>query len=839
MKKRILLLFTAFILMLNMFNANISFAQANEETKYIDLLKKLDIWVSYTSENFESQRNMYRGEYIKSVLNIVMNQKSEGVELSQSQIDHAVSLGLIADKNNVDPSLPIKMQDAIKVSVNAMGYNVLAEQYGGYPFGHLKIANRLDLLLGINASPEDYLTREEAARLIYNTALGAPLRTYAYTGNGISYSDVYGDVTMLEYYRNIIKVSGIVTATPSSNLYSEYGIDKGTIRIENKIYPTKLTNLDDLIGMRIDAYVQKNKSAREEVLHIEVDNPRETIKIYSEDIQSVSSNLRSLTYYDHNNSTKTVEINAGKAIFYNGVLYEDCTSADFQVSGGIVELIDNDKNTEGYDVVKIWVAKHILVDGISVEESLILNLITYDSSFLSLKLDEACSLIQHEGKIIEVSELKRFDLLEVFIPKNSLSKYVKVVVCRNTVSGNLESSNTDGVIINGTKYEFSPEYDKATTNGEKYAPEPQVGKNYRVFLDSCDRICAVEVDDEGIVYGLVTNVAYQNKGFQEKAYIRVLTWEDRWVEYSVSEKLQVNATPCKLSDLKLTLGNSVQMLKLDINAKGEIRNIWTATETTDIGLEGFTVKPEQKENFYSGNNSFRDNVYISANPKIFVKYTNSLLTGEDEKDYFVTDLSFLKHTYQYNFRAYNIDEYNCSELFYIELPDTYDVVLKQEVYGFLVETVEEHVDSQGNDVTKLYGGYGSSGMMILPVVDDAADGINSGDFILPVIDEQGNLKAYTKIYSLLDGEIERYPISCYERDGWVFGHINKLDIANKRCLIGTENRPYVWSAANVPVYIYYQRTGFITKTTTADMEIGDYVIMHYLRATLREIIIIK
>ena len=837
--KKIVLLLTVVAMILGMFSVNIAFADTSEDSKYIDFLKKLDIWGSYTSEHFEGQRYMYRGEYIKSILNLISDDQSTGVEFSKTQTDEAFSLGLIADKNNVNASLPIKLEDALKVSVNAMGYSPLAEQYGGYPHGHMKVANKLDLLDGIHAKMGDYLTREEAAQLIYNTALGSPFITYSYTNEGLSYAEAYGKVSMLEYYRDIVEISGIVTATPLSNIYSENGLGKGSIRIEDKTYKTLLDNADKFIGMYVNAFVIKEGSLNGEVLHIEEDNPEDILKINSEDIKTVSNDLHSLSYIDKNHKKKTVDINPGVAILYNGVLYEDCTSADFMRAGGFVGLIDNEKSTKGYDVVKIWVSKNILASSVSSEGNLIQNLMTYDTTLGTLKLDEDKSLIMHNGKSISISEIKQFDLLEVFVPKTQNSDYVQINVNRDDISGSVELLSNNRIILNGTTYEFSPNYTIASANSEKYAPKMQAGKVYRIFIDSYGRICAADGDDEGIVYALITGADYDNSGFNETAFIRVLTFEDKWVEYPVSEKLCVNDSPCKLSDLETTLGNSVQMLKLEVDGKGEVRNIWTATETTDIGKDGFTVKPEQQDNFYSGNNSFKDNVYVSANPKIFVKYTNPLLTGKDEEDYFVTNLSFLKHTYQYTFRAYNIDEYNCSELFYIELPDTYDVVLKQETYGFIVESVRETTDSDGNDITKLYGGYGSSGLMQLPVIGNAAAGIKSGDFILPVIDPQGNMKAYTKVYSLSDGEVLRYPTTCYERDGWVQGEINKLDIANLRCLVGSQNKPYRWTSATVPVYIYQKNSGTVVKTNISDIEIGDYVILHYLRATLREIIIIR
>ena len=207
MRKRILCLLCSILIAVQICPSVFAKTQNDSENSVIDVLKDLNIWVSYNTDEFRADRLMYRSEYIKSILNILSENTSTDINISKEQAEFAQSLNIIADADNIDAQRPIKLEEAAKVSVNALGYKELADKKGGYPYGHLYVANMLSLLNGINADKDGYLTRQDAAVLIYRTLNASPFVEEAYDGNGNVIGKAFGNETLISYYINKIYLS--------------------------------------------------------------------------------------------------------------------------------------------------------------------------------------------------------------------------------------------------------------------------------------------------------------------------------------------------------------------------------------------------------------------------------------------------------------------------------------------------------------------------------------------------------------------------------------------------------------------------------------------------------
>ena len=77
--------------------------------------------------------------------------------------------------NMFEPDSYITCQDALKILVNALGYEELAKQRGDYPSGYVTVAMDIDII-NSHFDNTDYISREGAAEIIYN-ALFTPLMT--------------------------------------------------------------------------------------------------------------------------------------------------------------------------------------------------------------------------------------------------------------------------------------------------------------------------------------------------------------------------------------------------------------------------------------------------------------------------------------------------------------------------------------------------------------------------------------------------------------------------------------------------------------------------------------
>ena len=234
MRNKILCLFLVVIIAFCVCPPVIAISDNYTESSIIDVLKDLNIWVSYNTDEFRSHRLMYRSEYIKSILNILKENNNSDINISAEEALLAESLGIVQDATNIDGQRPIKLSEAAKVSVNALGYNELADKKGGYPYGHLYVANMLSLTNGITADENGYLTRQEAALLIYRTLNASPFVAEAYDDKGNVIGKAFGDETLISHYRDIYTYEGIVTATCFSGLYGEDGCGNERIEIEER-----------------------------------------------------------------------------------------------------------------------------------------------------------------------------------------------------------------------------------------------------------------------------------------------------------------------------------------------------------------------------------------------------------------------------------------------------------------------------------------------------------------------------------------------------------------------------------------------------------------------------
>ena len=805
-----------------------------------DILKDLNVWVSYNTDEFRSDRLMYRSEYIKSILGILSENTGGEIGISKEQAKLAESLSIIADAENIEAQRPIKLEEAAKISVNALGYNELAENRGGYPYGHLYVANSLSLFNGITADKDGYLTRDDAAVVIYRTLGAAPFEPESYDGKGNVKGRAFGDETLISLYRGIYTYEGVVTATPFSGLYGEDGCGNGRIEIDGKIYVSALDDTEKYLGMYVKYYVNEKISPKNTVVCVETSDYNESMTVMCDDVTYVADNFKTLRYYNAKDVEKTLKIDAGAAFMYNGVLCEDLKNEDFTSKDGYITFIDNNQDSK-YDVVKIYRPDKMLVESTSEIYSKIANFVTSKASLKSITLSEGDFTIELDGGKIGIDKIEQYDILDVYVPKQVKNPHISITVTRSDISGKADELDTDGVYIGGKYYEYSQFYIDARTENDKYAPETELGNTYRIFTDSFGKIAAAMLTEDSVTYALATEL-YISEGAKPQTEIKALTSNDEWIKFDVVQKPELDGKKYKdEKDLYTDLGGEnfkPQMFKLKTNSDGEIVKIETAYQTYETGRTDFTQKPAQKENFYSANQSFKDNVYVKPLCRIFVKYFK--LTGEDEYDYFVTDISFLKNTYQYPFIAYNLDEYNFTDLIYIELPETYQVVLEQETYGMAVEKAGKKVNSSGETVGFVYGGYGNQGLIeLISCEEDTFDGVKKGDYIMPVIDTQGRVKSYTKLYSLSEGEKEEYPETTYERYGIVKGKIQKADASGKRVIIGSQNKPYRWVNNTIYVYVYSKVTQKVTRADASEIMPDDYVIMHYMRSNLREIMIIR
>lgn len=119
-------------------------------------------------------------------------------------INAACGIKLVSENEKFNPDMPIQYNEAVKVLVNAAGYEVAAEQSGGWPGGYLAVASKIGILKGVlNTSGE--VTKLDAVIMIDNTLDVKLMDTY-YNG---AYEKT--DRTVLSEYLNIDILNGTIS----------------------------------------------------------------------------------------------------------------------------------------------------------------------------------------------------------------------------------------------------------------------------------------------------------------------------------------------------------------------------------------------------------------------------------------------------------------------------------------------------------------------------------------------------------------------------------------------------------------------------------------------------
>lgn len=133
-------------------------------------------------------------------------------------IQAATDIGYITGMGDgtFQPDAEITLEQACTLVVRALGYDILAENSGGYPNGYLRYAEQLDLKEKLSLANTDAITRGELAYL-FAQAMEAPMiqsdgiQMQMMSGRGRGY------VCPLSQYRKAYWVRGQITATPRSS----------------------------------------------------------------------------------------------------------------------------------------------------------------------------------------------------------------------------------------------------------------------------------------------------------------------------------------------------------------------------------------------------------------------------------------------------------------------------------------------------------------------------------------------------------------------------------------------------------------------------------------------
>lgn len=660
------------------------------ESELESFKKSLDFYTHFgVTDEKAAASTISRREFTKIIVSYFY-----GIETGYT--DAAKTLGFW-NENETDETLnkDITFDEAQKYMVIGLGHIVTGEDYR-------ITAQRLGVIKGVNAEWNLPITFFNILKMMDNSLEIKCIR------RSLSGQDQYEltNSTVLDDVFKVRRKNGMITAVPDMGLVSST-VKDGYILIDNLIYKAECECDKNMVGHRVDYYVDKYDP---DVVRFIGNDYSVTTTYDAEDIVSYK-NREYEVYRANTDSKKYILLDKSAYIMYNGRPALNITVQSMVPRTGRVVFIDNNKDNAA-DVVMVYSFDIKKITTIDYE-----NMTLYFDGMDSVNLNEVEYLsIVNNGNNIELP-FKSIKLNRVIFMGRSDDNGVIIELLPDTISGNIQYLSNDSIKINDVVYPFIHNWYCET--GVK------VGDKGTFFIDSLGRVVAMTDRLAEKRLGYLINAAkddgimgtYRVKIFDDSGNMQIIT---------ASEKINVDNVKGDGERLLAALKkgeNKVipQLVCFSLNSQGELTKIDTAynysirEDYRDILPPGgemadsfrITYSSElQNEGeliYYERMKSFQGKFGSSGEQLVFVIPNDPI--SADEDDFMLMNISDLSES-RYNVDAYSFD----SKAF---APDAFVIhgensIKRQEFLGMVAEITKELGDD-GNIVQRVVA-YGPPGM---------------------------------------------------------------------------------------------------------------------------------
>lgn len=565
--------------------------------EYAEVLKT--VYPEYKSYQ-DLNDKVSREDFLVALVNLVYGKNypastlfgdvSSDKEALLQSLSCAVKVGMVSPTGTFRPDDAINYSEMYKMAVVALGYNMLAEQNGGWPAGYMFVASKTGLTQSVEGTDGE-VSAKDALTVLYNVITLEFMEQTSF-GETLIYTVAKGKSILSERY-NIGLISGIVNADDVTSITDAgSALSKGEITIGTKTY--KNLSGKSLLGYNVKAYVRTNGSA-EEVISIHKYENRE---IFTNDFDFLSQNK--IRVYSEDGKDKDYSIYRGYSAILNNVAFPYVNLSDYEGRDDVtLYLIDN--NNDGvYDVIKIYDWDYMQIGKIDA-----VNMILFDeyapsvysdgrvigSSSLNLNPEDVfVKIYDFTGsslKPISIDELSSGDIISYCLSTDGKSLYV--FKSSYKVTGVLdEYSSSDRIMyINSVTYELS---DYAYNKFSNFI----IGEEITLYLDATGKIIAFKHGDDKYVYGYMMGME-KGSGLNTDYKIKMFTQNGQIDIIDVPDELYIDNVRGKASDLDTTensLAHDDRMVKYSLGSKGEIVSVDFAEDANPV-LPFTETKPDR------------------------------------------------------------------------------------------------------------------------------------------------------------------------------------------------------------------------------------------------------
>lgn len=726
-----------------------------------------------------------------------------------------------SDGSSVNMSKKITYDEAVEVLVRALGYGKLVD--AGTSAG--SIASDIKLTDGVKAGGT--LNREQMNNLILNAA-----ETEVMGISEINDGAVWKKgATLLEQYRGIYKVEGIVDAAEGISLTSSEGKAKSEVSIDGELYQKGKLEVKDMLGKSVEAYYTDDSDNT--LIYIGATDENKEYVVNAEDIAAESTQRGKFYWYDDDGNEKKIKISPVADMVYNGQGYPDFTEEDLTPENGYIRLTDN--NGDGtIDVIFVNDYKTIVVDNASSVSETILAKYTGETVDLS-KYDEYT--ITKNGEEISVGGIKAWNIVYLLESKDKTT--AELLASDTSVSGELTaySPGKGLATINDVEYKINPTFEKIVKDGDlNYF---KLGRQQTWYLDPDGQIAAAyyQVASENL-YGYVFKTWME----EEELYAKILTAEDVWASMKFKKNAKFNGEKTT-AEIMYTLLDPRQLVRYKTNSSGEITAVETA-EQVNFGSDSEKFRKMTIYGIYRTEDASFSNAYYMSSPVVFEIPTGKTETGanaaDDTKLYSVGGWGYADYT-AYTLDFYDPDLNNCTSVIVYNKP--YSTGVSTDSSGFLVDTVYKGLSGDDEVVQKVSGMVKGQNLQLTANTDGMFDNLKRGDMIRYSMNNDGRISAFSV---LQEGTAEKIPGNVISTDLHVSsgailkGNAVRTDAEKKFLTIeGSTGKRVIKMQSTTMYSMYDSKRDKVYAADFSEIKEGDFLVIYVKSSKVQDVAIYR
>lgn len=430
-----------------------------------------------------------------------------------------------------EPDKKITYNEAAAAMVRILGYNVYIQDNN-----YMSVAKELDVFRGMKFSDNDFMDKNNTARMFYN-CFDVELMKVNITSGGAVY-EVDKGVNIYEKYMSVYKDRGQIIKNQYTSIDGDKAAQENTIEINGIEYSIESSlYLQDLIGRDIEFFYKMSDDMEYPVILWGYASNRDDADIISAD-DFISFKNYEFTYLSED-KTRTKKIRPGASVIYNGMYKTDYAENDFDFENGDITIIKPAKSKE-YEIVIVNNYQSYYVSGTDSEA--IYAKQSNNGEIKKFSQDQSESYMtqfyRSDGTKTDISEIKKGDIIDV--AQNN--GYMKFIISNNVIP----DFYVTGISRDGDMVQIINDNDERLTISTQYYNslgnfKPVMREKYTVRLNSFGKIVYIEntsADQGTSIYYIIRSIKSDTsenigyiKALNKKGVIKIYETEKNAVAF--------------------------------------------------------------------------------------------------------------------------------------------------------------------------------------------------------------------------------------------------------------------------------------------------------------------